>query len=67
MLQPLSNRFFVVDEGTNNLIFVPKSQIQAIDFDRTTLEAALDLAGQPTLRFPDTEANLRRTLAWRDL
>lgn len=67
MLQPLSNSFFVLDEGADDLVFVPKAQIQSIEFDRSTGVTSLDLASQPTLNFQDTERNLRRTLAWRDV
>lgn len=68
MLQPLSDKFLVLDRGlAEDLVFVPKAQIQAINFDRATNQAELNLAQQPTIRFTDSEANIRRTLAWRDV
>lgn len=66
MLQPHSQLFFVLDEGSDDLIIVPKAQITRIDYDRATGQASIDLASQPTLRFDDTEENLLRVLGHRD-
>lgn len=65
MLKPLSKTYFQLRDGAEATI-IPKLQITDIRFDSATGETELDRVGRPTLRFLDTEANLVRTLTWRD-
>lgn len=58
MLLPNSQLFFAIDEGEDNLLLLPKAQIQLITYNRPEGRVAIDLQSQPTIRFAQDEESL---------